>query len=208
MNTNEGRRRREDTQVKIRKDKREQGLQKRRAMANMNEVPAATLGTNATEPMQTTSSSNSTGSTTLSRISKLKQQIHQTNPSQQSVYDAVEGFRKLLSVEINPPVQEVIDSGILPTLVQILTLTPPHPQDKNDLTEKIQFEASWALTNIASSDKTAAVVDHGAVPHLVRLTTSSDSNLREQCIWCLGNISGDSSRLRDIVLQNQAMPPV
>lgn len=54
-----------------------------------------------------------------------------------------------------------------------------------------QFEAAWALTNIASTCKTDAVVQHGAVPPLVRNLRHHNQDLREQCAWCLGNIAGD-----------------
>lgn len=47
------------------------------------------------------------------------------------------------------------------------------------------------MTNIASTCKTKTVVDHGAVPALVRNLRHHNPDLREQCAWCLGNIAGD-----------------
>ena len=54
-------------------------------------------------------------------------------------YSGLVGIRKLLSIQ-NSPIQELIDIGIIPELIQLLDNAP----------SEFQYEALWCLTNIAS----------------------------------------------------------
>ena len=119
----------------------------------------------------------------LAHLQQIVQNANHADPAMR--LQAVQQARKLLSSDRNPPIDELIRSGILPILVNCLTLNS-EPQ--------LQFEAAWALTNIASgtSAQTNAVVEAGAVPHFLQLLHSPHQNVCEQAVWALGNIIGMS----------------
>ncbi|KJE89752.1 importin alpha [Capsaspora owczarzaki ATCC 30864] len=107
-------------------------------------------------------------------------------------------IRRILSIENAPPINTVIDTGCVPVLVSLLDVA-----DDVDL----QYEAAWAITNIASGNSTQSltVVDANCVERFIRMVASSSTRIADQAIWALGNIAGDSPALRNYCLEAGAM---
>jgi importin subunit alpha-1/8 len=128
-------------------------------------------------------------------------EILSTAKDNEQLFPAVQSIRKMLSRERNPPIDDVIKANLVHNLVSYLS------QDSYPI---LQFEAAWALTNIASgtSVQTRHVVDSGAVPAFVKLLSSPNSNVCEQAVWALGNIAGDGAELRDLVIKNGIIDPL
>ncbi|XP_062566367.1 importin subunit alpha-4-like [Saccostrea cucullata] len=178
----EMRRRRTEVTVEIRKNKRDQHVLKRRNV-----------------PIQDSTDSDDTEKPTSQSLQSIVENAASSDPTVQ--LNAVQAARKLLSSDRNPPIDDLISSGILPILVECLL------KDDNP---SLQFEAAWALTNIASgtSQQTQAVVNAGAVPLFLRLLTSHHQNVCEQAVWALGNIIGDGPQCRDYVIKLGAVKPL
>ena len=140
-----------------------------------------------------------TSSVDVARLPEITQALY--DPNEQVQEEATREFRTLLSIERNPPIQQVINAGVVPRFVEFLTKWQ---------CPTLQFEAAWALTNIASgtSKHTHVCVEKGAVPMFVQLLNSPNDDVREQAVWALGNIAGDSAKLRDEVLNHNALMPL
>jgi len=199
------RRKREDAAVQLRKQVREEALQKKRMTAD---VPGCGLPSSGEvgmtdNPMggdaQLGERPTSASSYPIDQIPGLSQMLMSDDP--QAQFNSTQQYRKLLSIEQNPPIQEVIAAGVVPRFVLFL---------KDINRPDLQFEAAWVLTNIASgtAEQTKVVVEHGALPIFVHLLQSPNDDVREQAVWALGNIAGDSPNFRDLVLQSGGLNPI
>lgn len=164
------------------------------------------MGAAASEPAAMASTGSDTSETkmgaraTVADIPKLTQILNHPSSTPEEIVEATRGFRRILSVERNPPVETVLQAGVLPILVRNLVA--------NAEASTLIFESAWALTNIASTSETRAVVDAGAAGPLIQLLRHTNADVREQAVWCLGNIAGDNAEFRDTLLHHGIAEPL
>jgi importin subunit alpha-1/8 len=99
------RQRRQEVSVELRKNKKEDQLLKRRNIETLE----------PTSPLQESNGQSPAPTMTLEEIMS---NIKNSNPTMQ--YQAVQAVRKMLSRERNPPIDTVIDMGLVPTLINFL----------------------------------------------------------------------------------------
>lgn len=97
---------------------------------------------------------------TMDNFNELLQSINSEDILRQH-YGLI-GIRKILSIAENPPIQSIIDAGLVPKMIDYIK--------QNDYPQ-LQLEATWALTNVASGSNTQcqSIIDKGGIPLFVEL---------------------------------------
>ena len=119
-----------------------------------------------------------------------------------NVHQGVMLIRKLVAVEEEPPTSEVVEAGVVPILVKCMEQTE---------NTRLQFDASWALSNIASVGSTedvTCILQTNAVPLWIQHFSSHDPDVVEQAAWGIGNIAGMGYQYRDYCLECGALDPL
>ncbi|KAG9021352.1 hypothetical protein FS837_007328, partial [Tulasnella sp. UAMH 9824] len=102
-------------------------------------------------------------------------------------------IRRLLTSEKEESLQPVLDSGVLPAILYMLSL--------DDL--EFLSEATWILVNTTagSSEQTSRVVEAGALPKLISLFPTATGAIKENVLMTFGNTMGDSEHLRQVAIR-------
>ncbi len=116
----ESRRKREETSVELRKNKREEMLQKRRVKNDGSSVAGGDENENNSNG-STIDNTDSVGPTPHDYAGTISDLCHKVSSGVlETQIEGVIGFRTILSIETNPPINEVISAGIVPFLVECL----------------------------------------------------------------------------------------
>lgn len=197
-------RRRAEGVASMRKEEREAPQVIRKRCKNTNVADNATslqpmhcVENSLSTPFSTRPNANFVSQEETAKVAEYIAIVRNTGTQPCQLLQALTALRKELSTRTSPPIQEVIDNGGIAPLVARL----------NETSSVVQFEAAWALTNIASGTtaQTAVVIEAGAVEAFFRLLLSpviaERPDLCDQCLWALGNIVGDGdAALRDRLL--------
>ncbi|KAJ3423868.1 importin alpha [Anaeramoeba flamelloides] len=169
--------RRAEYTIKISKSKRELNLMKRR---------------NITITNNSNNSQNEIYIPPLEELPKLVNGIKNSKDIDR-IEECTQMIRRMLSIEGDPPIDEIIKTDVIPYFVEFL-------KDSNNIF--LQFESAWILSNICtgSSEQTTYVVNLDVIPIFLELLDSESLDVIEQSIWALGNISGDKLEFRDKIL--------
>jgi hypothetical protein len=113
-------------------------------------------------------------------------------------------FVDLLSVDHDPPIQRVLECGVVNRFLEFLQRRDDNPD--------LQCRAMRALTIVVvarddgSANRARAGRDEAAIVEFVRLLGSSHDPVKEQAAEGLAGVAGTSCELRDVVLRTRAVP--
>ncbi|OQR99255.1 importin subunit alpha [Achlya hypogyna] len=188
-----GRRARMDTQVSIRKARKEDGYNQRRNMAAAAKAQAESMSADNSQVLHE-----------LARRSQALL-IGIQHADQDFRRKSLRAFVYLMSSGV-PPLYDDSDPQHKPLWSTILSAIP-HFVATLDLADvPMQSDAAFSLRFIASMDRSAYVVAGGALPKLVVLLQCGISELQIQAAWCLGNVASEGQALCEAVMQ--VCPPL
>jgi importin subunit alpha-6/7 len=200
IDTDEARRRRDDNQYSIRKNKREDKLMKRRHQKVDSHIKVVqkekphvktVMKFTVKDDDESIELENELYDLLYNDDTDIIENVQKLNSkSFDSVIEAAVFFRTTSSRE-NPPLDKLIN--VIPKLVGLST-SVNYPD--------LQYETLWTLSNIAAGESkhTNHVATHNNINVFVKLLESQEIKVRDHAILVLGNIAGDSSEFRKIIM--------
>ena len=116
-------------------------------------------------------------------------------------YKGLVGIRKLLCLPENPPIQQIIDYGLVNDFIDLLQNGYP----------EFQYESLWILTNIASgtSDQVNTIIVKGGLNKIIEImNNSSIEELQSQSIMTIGNIAGENIKIREQIIEKKGFDKI
>ena len=194
------RRKREETMISLRKQKRSLHILKKRFLESESQKPESQRPAEFLMLEESWISSDlstqypdliNSSLPVASRLSVLITCIASIEDSK-ILHQAIQTLRKVLACESIPPLHFIMNSGISKRLITLLTT-----KDKD-----LQKETLWCIINLATgpSHIVRELVSQGAVDQLKALLQDSDEEVIELTIWCIGNLAGDCIETRDLLV--------
>ena len=134
------------------------------------------------------------------KISKFSEILSSFNSQEiNKKYFGLVGIRKLLLLP-SPPIQELLNVGIIKELIPLLDNSP----------SEFQYEALWCLTMFSSgsSDQVNMIVSKGLIPKIVKFLDSQIEELKCQAIIIIGNLANDSGKIRDTLIKEKGFDKI
>lgn len=133
-------------------------------------------------------------------LPEIKEMILGIDPIHQRI-----GIRILrtMSAQANPPLSDIVSTGIVPTLVSLLDTVTTQ-------TEGFNQDLLWVLTNIAGGEDTYTMilVDLNIVSKCIHVFSNLSMKCKAHTAWLLGNVAGTSTTLRDQVIAAGALEKI
>eukprot|EP01084_Bolivina_argentea_P236477 397605_1 len=202
LNAEETRRRRQNNSLSLRRKDRETKLQKKRQRIlarsnNPNSPNNAEQVTQQQSIIQNNSSSNNYTKQNIIDLPKLVHGCFSNNIAAQ--FESARQFRLILSAA-NPPIHEVINSGVVPRFIQFC---------RNNNYPELQYESLWTLLNITSgpSQYTTYIIKNNRhiINVLIHSLQSPLYEIKEEAMWTLGNIIGSYFECKDLLLNDNIL---
>jgi importin subunit alpha-6/7 len=122
-----------------------------------------------------------------------------SNISNQEI-EGLRQIRKLISIEKNPPLLELVQTNVLPKLIEMAY----------SRTKDFIFELCWVLCNIGSGSSQCAqyLMDIKTLDFLNNVFDFDPTafDLQNQIFWVIGNIAGESAAYRDAIIESPIFP--